>query len=726
LKTIDIEEIYHHWEKVKDGSKSSKTLDAYRNISRIIKETYHDYSSYRDERARIIEKNLFFYKGEMHLDYDVIVKNYRIKPVTPYNKYIPRPTTNLIQPRVDTIASLFSRNKPKATVRENSNTREDINKARMGEWLLDAKWEIDNETINALDMIMMGLLCGTCYRKDGWSNDTISNLLVNGKRIDKGDTFVDLFSPLEVIADYNNGNRNIDRGDFIMEFGLSTVDKIKRAYDLKEKGYTGLAKNIQKDPDTNYTLSVLNRLKTTASNEGGGDDLSSEDAALRIETYIHPIKKHEKGLMIVTGGDEVVYIDECKYTLNDGTNWNPYSEFQWTKDPLSHLGLSIVEQITALNERYNTIDALIILNRRLNVAPQWVYKIGSLIANQQFTGAPGASYGYKGDTPPQRMPGLPLDGSVWKEKEDIKQRMTEIAGDNEVLSGERPQGVTTASQMNMLLNQSYGKFNPKTQRWEKCWEKAMTKKLNNMKKFMKESRPEIVSEIQIKNPKMPKAVIEDFFTDDGIAIGDNLQVRVEVGSTLPRSEAYEQEKYKEMAQAGMFGPLDPNINPLGNKEYLRKMGIENFPHQTNPQLDRAQNENDQLRQRKYDEVEVFPIDSPILHYQIHMNEFLELMSNDFFGEEEADIFAEYLKHILEHFIMLNPQEKQSIGINESMNMQLTMIANSLGLINPLDQLMPMQQPFGGPPVLGQEPQLGNMPGGEGLPLTNPIQSVGGM
>jgi hypothetical protein len=717
VKTLDIEEIYSNWNLVKDGKKGAKSRDAFANINRIVKETYNDYSSYRSERASIIEKNIYFYQGEMHLKFDSVVKNYRIKPRTKYNEYIPRPVTNLIQPRVDTIASLFSRKKPQGKVLENSSKREDINKARMGDWLLDAKWEIDNETINSLDMILMALLAGTTYRKDGWDNSSVRSILLEKgkKKVQMGDTYVDIFSPLEIIADYNNGNRDIDKGDFIMQTGISTVEKLKREFDIKEKGYTGLAKNIKKDPDVNYTLSILNRLKTTTQNQG--EDVQMDNACLKTETYIRPIKDYEKGLLIYTCGDEVAYIDECKYTNPDGTNWNPYSEFQWSKSPFSHLGLSLVEMLTSLNERYNAIDALIILNRRLNVSPQWVYKIGSLIAGQQFSGAPSLKIGYKGNTPPERLRGMPLDSSVWKEKEDIKQRMTEIAGDNEVLSGVQPSGVNTASQMNMLLEQSYGKFNPKTQRWEKMWEKAQTKKLNNMQKFVKEKRPEIISQIQHTNPKVPRTVIEDFFTDDGIAIGDNLQVRIETGSSLPRSDAYIKEMYKELAAGGLLGNLDPAINPVGNREFLKKMNIDKFPTQENKQQGRAEWENDAMRQGKFNEVELFPIDNASLHYVIHISEILE---PEFFENNEEDVIMAFIEHTLKHYVMLAPEEKQMLQINPSMDFQLMMIAQGLEIVDPYQQMQQQMMQPAPQPVLGQGPiqDIGNMPA-QGMPLNTP-------
>lgn len=737
MKTIDIEEIYDLWDNVKSGSKSQKALDSYNKIYSILHDVYMDYGSFRSQRAKIIEKNVYFYNNEMYLDYDEVIKNYKISPRTKFNDYIPRPVTNLIMPRVDTIASLFTRRKPQARVIENSSKREDINKARFSDWLLDAKWEIDNEVINSLDMIYMALIAGTVYRKDAWNPDSVRSLVLEkGKKIPLGDTYTNLYSPLEIICDYTNGNRNIDNGDFIMETGLTTVDKIKREFSSKEKGYTGLEKDVSKNKDVSYSLNILNRLKVTSNQHS--QDVDTENATIRFECYIKPIKGYEKGLMIVAAGDKIVYIDECKYTLEDGSNWHPYTDFTWAKDPFSHLGLSLVEMLTSLNERYNAIDALIILNRRLNVSPQWIYKQGSMISNQRFNGAPGAAYSYKGDIPPQRLSGMSLDVSVWKEKEDIKLRMTEISGDNEVLSGQRPEGVTTASQMNMLLEQSYGKFNPKTARWENTWQRIASKKLNNMRKFYKEPREDIIQQIQSTNPKVPRTVIEDFFTDDGISIGDNVQVRIEAGSSLPRSDAVIQETYKEMAKGGMLGNLDPMLNPLGNKEFLRKMNIDKFPNQTNKHVDRAQWENDALRQGRKNEVDVFPVDNPSLHFQVHIGEILE---EEFFENNEVEIIVSFIEHTLRHYVSLSPEEKQALQINPSMDFQLSMMANSMKIIDPLQamqqqqaqqqaQMAAMQPPPLPQPVQGQ--MLGdmgamplNMPA-QGMPLNAQMSAVGGM
>jgi hypothetical protein len=230
---------------------------------------------------------------------------------------------------------------------------------------------------------------------------------------------------------------------------------------------------------------------------------------------------------------------------------------------------------------------------------------------------------------------------VYKEREKAVEELYRVSMNNEVLSGLRPQGVNTAFAMNLLLEQSNAVFNPVTQDWEKFIEKGQLKKINVIRTGYMEPRSDFIQRMKSVNKSNTEAQINDFFT--GKDLGDNVDIRVEPNSSVPRLKALEQQTLMQLAGSGVLGPIDPMQNPAGNAELLRKFGIVNFPTTTDADYDRAKWENDMMRQKQ--DVAVIEADIHPLHIQV-IDE--EMKKPEFFTRNDEEAVNRYMMHRQEH------------------------------------------------------------------------------
>lgn len=568
-------------------------LDA---IGGMIDDIYKSNHGFLESLAMVWEENVRFLQGEQHIRFNSITRRYEVIPVTKYNDFIPRPVTNYILPIFQTVTSLLTKNKPDAKVSANSNDPKDRDAAILSDRIVDAKWEEDDETVNHVKAAKILLSCGTVIRKDYWDNTKGPMSPVIQGRV--GDTAVDIIDPFRFVPD-------IESKTWYLEANVQPLFWIRGQYSktvpnpqdpngepIPAPGYTGLANEVREDKDLSPAMTLWQRLKTSAGSGYGGGSSKSENltgCAVVKECYIKPTQKYPRGRLIVVAGGRVLYFgDSPEYDERYEDSWHPYSFCKWEDIFFRWHGLSLVEHLVPLQKRINAIDSLIILNRMTCASPTVIIPNGCGVPEGYFNGRPGLNVvvnpvGANG-VMPQRWDGKDVSQGVWEEREQAVQSMHVIAGDNEVLQGARPEGVNTATGLQMLLEQSYSKFSPFIQQWEKFIERGQTKKLRLVAKHYAEPRPEFIGRLKEMNKDNLDVEVRDFIGSD---LRDNISVRIETGSSLPRSKLAEQESYREMGTSGMFGPIDPMSNPVGNEEFLEKFGMKPIATQVNADVKKA-------------------------------------------------------------------------------------------------------------------------------------------
>lgn len=562
-----------------------KTKDA-QKIGKMCVTAYRESYPYLEVLSKIWEYNVKFYEGDQHLYYDNTIKNYQIIPTTRFNNFIPRPVTNYILPICQTITSVFTKNRPDVQVSSNSISDTDNASAQIAKSVQSVKWEDDGMQGLMQDAVKIALLTGTVFREDSWNPNAGAKITIpnfeTGEMFEtyEGDTICKIWTPYDVIPDTESES-------YFIQATYEDVWSIKAAYSKQESGYTGMADKVQEDKDFTNLMNIRYRLKnSTGITNSYGSYNNIPGKAVLVKCYIQPTSNHPRGLFVVSANGKTLYCNDSPY-YQDGNkdSWHPFSWFFWEKHPFRWHGISLVENLVSLQKRINSIDSLIMLNRMLNVSPQWLIPNGAEIPEGYINGSPNLQIHHTPGLAPTRLPGMNLSTDVWKERQDLVSQIYSLSGSNEVLNGVRPEGVNTLGGLNLLLEQSYNRFQPAVQSYEKFLEKGESNKLHLIAERYRENRPVFTKKLMDMNKDNLQVEINDFL---GSYIENAIDIKVEAGSTLPKSQAYHQDQLVQLQQRGLLGDVTPN-NPVANEEFLAEFGVNKFNSIINPDLVRIRN-----------------------------------------------------------------------------------------------------------------------------------------
>lgn len=683
---IDIDVI----DKAKDDD------EGYKTICEQIDSAYNLAPFYQQRMAYMWMQSIHFLLGDQHIWYNSASRQFETIPVTKSNSYLPKPVTNLVQPSVSTLVSNLTKNKPNADVVPNSPNEKDISAARIAAKIQDAKWEDDDEQMKHVEAAYWAVTCGTVFRKDYWDSSygkvvripktqvvQVPYLDANGQiqitekeeqvvdemgapqfdEIPLGDNAVDIIDPFRMIVDPNASSDG--SLSWIMETSIQKLFWIRENFDRKGNGYTGRAGEVKDEQNLSSLVALRQRLKTlstkgaggfvgSTAGTSGGPEVFVKGCAVVKELYIRPTKNHPKGQLIVSANGIILYKGDSPNYDGSPDSWHPYTTFRYEIIPGRFWGKGAVEDLIEPQRKINAIDSMLILNRKTMVAPQRLIPHGSGVPDGYWNGAPGLQIPYRpvgaNGAKPEVIPGVPLPAQVYQEREITKTEIGHISRINEVLQGIRPPGVTTYGGLQLLLEQSFNSFAPMIHRWEKFIEKGQIKKLKLIAQRYREPRKEFIDKLRALNKDISDVEIVNFI---GADLRNNVQVRVEAGSTIPRSNAAQQQQLMELATTGVLGDL---INdPLNKQNFLERLGVKGFDTNYEVDVKRAKWENEMLDNGNFANVMILPFENHQIHAQIHGNR----MKEPSFMSLPDDIKNGYMQHAMQTFEILNQQQMQA-------------------------------------------------------------------
>jgi len=664
-------------------------------ISSEIDQAYRLAPFYQQRMAYSWMQSIYFLLGDQHIWYNPTSRQFETMPTAKSNDWLPRPTTNLIQPAVSTLVSNMTRNKPNADVVPNSPNEKDMSAARIAAKIQDAKWEDDDEQQKNIEAAYWSVTCGTVFRKDYWdtsyskivriprteiiteqSMDEMGQIQFTQKEepvydekgipqfdeIPLGDNAVEIVDPFRMTVDPNASNDN--SLSWLMESSIQKLHWIKENYDKEDEGYTGEAKNVKAETDLSTMVALRQRLKTlstrgaggfvgSTAGTSGGPEIFVKNAAIVKELYIRPTKKYPRGQLIVSAGGKILYRGDSPDYDGSPDSWHPYTIFRYEIVPGRFWGKGAVEDLVEPQRKINAIDSMLILNRKTMVAPQRLIPHGCGVPEGYWNGAPGLQIQYRpvgaNGAKPEVIPGTPLPNQVYQEREVTKNEMSQIARINEVLQGIRPPGVTTASGLQLLLEQSFNSFAPMMHRWEKFIEKGQTKKLKLIAQRYREPRREFIDKLRAVNKDISDVEIVNFI---GADLRNNVAVRIEAGSSIPRSHAAKQQQLQELGATGILGDLI--TDPVNKQEFLERLGVRGFDNTYEADVKRAEWENEMLDNGNFDNIMILPFENHAIHAQIHGNRIKEPS----FMSLPPEIQQGYISHAMETMNKLQEQQQQ--------------------------------------------------------------------
>lgn len=671
----------------------------------------------------------------------------RLSP-SPQNEYIPRPVTNYLFDAYQTLKGYILKNKPRITVRSNTQSNRDKTAAKLAELVADTNYERLKETENYEYAVSCLITYGTVFKKDYWDCSYTSLVKVpkmeqrpvtqpdplTGQPIPTGqveevqsinpqtgeylfdelplgDVNTQVVEPYRIALDPIASNLHDIR--WIMEYSIrpltwivenyyrplsgqseilppedslpvlqegseqSLEDKDK-PFEPQEEGYTGEAINVKPEKHLSAALRRFFQLKTSSGVKGimgsglgqtssGGDSTMLEESAVIKEYYERPTKDNPKGRLLVVANGKCIYAGPSPYHGPEQGDWHPYSACRWEIVPGRFWGKSPFDDATEIQKHINSIDSIVILNRKTMAIPQKLIPRGTMAVNDSWTGRPGqkvfATPGPNGEMP-TTIPAAGLSEQVLQERNQKVEDLKSITGSPDILKGDRPPGVTAFSALNLLFEIGAGKLFPVADRWKRFIESSQRKQLCLVANKYREPRPEFIQRLMSMNSDLTADQIKAFLGKD---LYDNCNVIIDPASSVPRMKAAEQAKLMELAQSGVLNLEDP----ANKAEFLERLDIVGFSGSYGKDASRAKYENDQLDGLALDPQGRKPVRLSCDQDDIHIAVHNDRMKEPSFQELPAEVQMAYTMHIQEH------QHAKDEALHQQM-MQAAMMGQPMG------------------------------------------------
>lgn len=700
------------------------------SLAERIENYYKKDTTQKTQLAYNWQRNHLYLDGIQWIVYDSSVATgglWRRLDVSRQNEFIPRPVTNYLFDVYQTLKSYLIKTKPRSTVYPNTELYQDKMASKIAELVLEANWSRLGEQANYEYAASCLVVYGTVFKKSYWDTSALvmskiprmttipqvdpNTGLTTGMQevqatdpvtgepvfdiLPLGDVNTDVIEPYRLSIDPLAND--IHKARWVMEYSIQPLSWIKEIFDKQAPGFTGLASEVEEELQLQGALKRFYQLKHSSGLKQrieGGTSLGSVEehminSAVVKEYYERPSQSHPNGRLIVVANGKTLYSGDSPYVGSELGDWHPYSECRWELVPGRFWGKSPLDNAAELQKRLNSVDSVIILNRKTMAIPQKLIPTSSGVAPGIWTGRPGQEVVYRdasGGAKPEIIPAQGVHGSVFQERAQIIEDIKNVTGAIDILKGDRPDGITAASALEMLYEVGMGKLFPIFDRWKSFVECDQKKQLKIVAKFYKEPRPDFIRILQQKNKELPAAAISKFIGTD---LYDNCNVVVEAGSNVTKLQAAKKQELREAAQSGVLNLADPR----NRRKYLEDMGIQGYDSDIGPDQKRQEWENSLL-----DDILNSPNNKPVVldwdNHQVHIQVMEQRMKEPSWMELPFQIQQAYMQHRMEH------EQKQQ----QQMQMQ-AMQAAAMG--------MPPQQPqsSAAPPA----PPMRMQPKGKGNP-----------
>lgn len=527
----------------------------------------------RFERCQNWSESIHFYQGNQWIRYAQHQHRFEAIPVNDSNRAIERPVTNYFWKWILTTVAQMS-NKPEMIVTPATDDPKQKTSAEVSDICLQYLWDEHDKSDQYYEALMWGTLCGPIFRK--------SAKVPCGKYYEDSPIYEvkpEVVAPFHIIFDGVPSRFN-DIGT-IMQTYVMRIDEVQRIFNRDLPGYyKENAMKVEEEDFSTIPISTFEGLKNIVPGETDAPFMSGAGesylkSCLVKECYVRPSEKYPKGQMIVVAGKYTVYASESPYYYLHGKFWHPYTMWQFAKTPGSIWGMGLGPQLTKIQRRLNSIDAIIAYNRKtMAVGLIWNPK-GSGVPAGVFIGMPGQVIDYQ-ESPngrrPEREQGVPLPPSVMQERMQLIEDGNSIAMSADVRSGENPKGVQTVGQLQIMTEQAEIAKSKQVSSWEEFIQTSEYLDLLNFRSCnMEVVDPRTVERLKSFGQDITNF---DWSTFRGQDIQENVTLRVEKGSSVNRSRLLLQETVIKLATAQLL----PEVlsDPAQRKKFLEIFGLTKF------------------------------------------------------------------------------------------------------------------------------------------------------
>lgn len=324
---------------------------------------------------------------------------------------------------------------------------------------------------------------------------------------------------------------------------------------------------------TRLTADALAQITPNIDDNTSQRLLTGGDGAGRVTEYWYwqmPDATYPEGLLTICLGRNqslCVYKGPLPYyaTRGDGSKdyFLPFVFFPQELVPGSAWPKTVANDVALKQKQRNQTEKHIedMIHSMANHV--WMIPIGANISTP-ITGLNGQVITWNslsGNAEPKRVQGLPINGSLMTRLEAIDDDMQEISNIFDVLSGNRPAGVSAGITLQILKERGESRFGPMFILWNHAWAEWSRQMIEIFRMFATEERL-----LKIKG-RDGRWEVQKFMAAD---LRGRVDVVPEAGASMPRSTMAQR---AEMEQVVAAGAMNPAANIEDRIAFLEAFGL---------------------------------------------------------------------------------------------------------------------------------------------------------
>jgi len=635
-------------------------------------------------------RNILFYIGKQWIKYD---NSKRLWTNVDLPSWFPTPVTNKFASTMDTVMSVLNKVTPNIVASPVDDNIDNVNSAEIARIILDIITEesgfekekqllhtwltlcgdtyiytyYDNDIKNGVIEIDE-YKCNNCGYIDDYSKfiDNIcpncgSNLIEktgNKKTYPKGKIKCRVLSPFEVFVDMNI--KKFEDMEYVLIAKTLTEDQIKNRWENVELKNTD---NTELGMQFFNSLAYITNVADLAS-QGIGQFYSGQQRLNTVwELFIKPNKDFPNGWHGFICNNKILEGGDLEYIDANGVRFIPIVHFSFIDVPKRFYSKTIADDLVYKQIQRNKLESFIQLAAHRTSNPVWL--VPNTAGVQKITGEPGEIVRFNDSNTahgvPTRLPGVELTQSVFRWLEIIDKDFEELASTFDIIKGNVPPNVPTLGGLELLEDRGLSRFGRMIKNIENSLIKMSYQWLWIWKQFATEDR--IVSVKDSNN----KWKFKSFNNSD---LNGNVDLRIEPGSSNPRSEGYKQYVTGQLLGYGLIDVGDPIVR----HKILRLFHASDIDDTLNIDIEYAERENNGLLEGN------IPILKPeIDNHEIHIAVHLKFCKLEQYNKVPDNIKEMFEIHIKEHKNMMTKQMMNANIAQQGLETNKTSNVNKAGV-----------------------------------------------
>ena len=297
----------------------------------------------------------------------------------------------------------------------------------------------------------------------------------------------------------------------------------------------------------------------------GASGAGTVEGVTEYELWLRPTLDFEAGLVMRVAGDKNPLLLQLPneglpgpfpYKDIEGNPIFPFSHAQYEHMGGKLYGRSAISPLIQKQDQLNQLDSLIQLHVQRNSNAGWVIPEGAGIDQSMITGEPGLiirwnplAAGGNNNAKPERVQGVPIDGSLFEFRAQIIKDIEELSGAFDIIKGQKPTGIEAFSALQLLVERSQSRFTSVFQARGEMYRRWFSIAIELERQFGPEQRVHAVV-----SPNRGYS----FQHFENAQLQGQITFQIEDGSNMPKTALGKRAAIEQANQLGLLDPADPD------------------------------------------------------------------------------------------------------------------------------------------------------------------------